>query len=152
MSAAISVKILGLEQVQAAIRAFGQDVVDGVSQALEATAIEALTDVRKAIQGPPKTGRVYKRGNVSHRASAPGEAPATDLGQLVISTYFTRVDSLTVAIGSNLDSAFFLEFGTRNIKPRPSWGPAAERAAPRLQQRVERVIREAKARAEQRTR
>lgn len=31
----------------------------------------------------PKTGRVYVRRGVKHRASAPGEAPASDTGVLV---------------------------------------------------------------------
>lgn len=35
------------------------------------------------IMNPPKTGHVYKRGGRSHQASAPGEAPANDLGNLV---------------------------------------------------------------------
>ena len=148
----ISVQVLGMDKVRAAIAAFGQDVLAGVEQAIAATAIEALTDVRKAIQGPPKTGLLYKRGSKVHQASAPGEAPATDRGQLVSSTYYTKVDGLTFAIGSLLPYARYLEEGTQHIRRRPSWLPAAERAAPRLQKRVERVIRDAKAKAEAKTR
>lgn len=151
MSGTVTVKVQGIADVQAAIRAFGAQVEKGVSDALEATAIETLSDVRKAIQGPPKTGREYARGQKTHRASAPGEAPATDTGALVSSTYFTKVDPLTVAIGSRLEYAFHLEFGTRNIEPRPSWVPAAEKNAPRLDKRIRRVIAEARARAEKRT-
>jgi hypothetical protein len=145
----VNIQVNGIQEVQAAIRAFGAQVEKGVTDALNATALETLTDVRKAIQGPPKTGNLYPRGkggNKVHQASAPGEAPATDTGALVSSTYFTKVDSFTAAIGSRLEYAFNLEFGTRKMEARPSWVPAAERNIPRLEKRLRRVIAEAKAR------
>jgi phage gpG-like protein len=150
-----AVHVTGTQEVQRALAAFGREVAADVSKAVVATALEALTDVRKAIQGPPKTGREYPRGangDKIHRASAPGEAPATDTGALVSSTYLSRIDDTTQAIGSRLDYAFFLEFGTLRMEPRPSWVPAAERAAPRLEKRLRRVIAEARARAERTTR
>jgi phage gpG-like protein len=152
---AVAIKVEGLEQVQAAIARFGQEVAGQVEKAVAATALEALTDVRRAIQGPPKTGREYPRGangEKIHRASAPGEAPATDTGALVSSTYFTKVDDYTAAIGSRLDYAFWLEFGTLRMEPRPSWVPAAEKNAPRLEKRLARIIAQAKAKAEKTTR
>ena len=155
MSNAVNVEIKGIKEVSDAIRAFGAGIEREVGLAVTATALEALTDVRKAIQGPPKTGREYprgKNGDKIHRASASGEAPATDTGALVRSTYFTKVDPYTAAIGSRLDYAFFLEFGTMRIDPRPSWVPAVEKNVPRLQKRVERIIAQAKAKAEKTTR
>jgi hypothetical protein len=149
-----AVQVSGTQEVQRALAAFGREVAADVSRAVMASALEALTDVRKAIQGPPKTGREYPRGangDKVHRASAPGEAPATDTGALVSSTYLSRVDEFTQAIGSRLDYAFFLEFGTMKIDPRPAWVPSAERAAPRLEKRLRRIIAEARARAEKTT-
>ena len=145
----VQVKVNGVAEVQAAIRAFGAQVEEGVARAVHATALETLTDVRKAIQGPPKTGRLYprgKNGDKVHQASAPGEAPATDQGALVTSTFITPVDRLTWAIGSRLEYAFHLEFGTRKMEARPSWVPAAEKNIPRLEKRIRRVIAEARAR------
>jgi hypothetical protein len=150
----VAIQVNGLNEVRAAIARFGDEVAAQVGKAVDATALETLTDVRKAIQGPPKTGREYPRGvngDKIHRASAPGQAPATDTGALVASTYFTKVDDLTAAIGSRLDYAFFLEFGTMKMEPRPSWVPAAERNAPRLQKRLEKIIAQARARAEKTT-
>ena len=149
------VQVNGAQEVQAAIARFGAEVAAQVRKAVAATALEALTDVRRAIQGPPKTGREYPRGangEKIHRASAPGEAPATDTGALVSSTYFTKVDDYTSAIGSRLDYAFWLEFGTLRMEPRPSWVPAAEKNAPRLEKRLARIISQAKAKAEKTTR
>ncbi len=149
------VEIRGADEVRDALAAYARDIRTSVEAAVQATALEALTDVRRAIQGPPKTGREYPRGvngDKVHRASAPGEAPATDTGALVSSTYLSRIDADTQAIGSRLDYAFYLEFGTMKIAPRPSWIPAAERAAPRLEKRLRRIIAEARARAERTTR
>jgi hypothetical protein len=151
----VAIKVNGSQEVAAAIARFGAEISAQVSKAVQATALEALTDVRKAIQGPPKTGKLYprgKNGDKVHQASAPGEAPATDTGALVSSTYFTQPDPLTAAIGSRLEYAFHLEFGTMKIAPRPSWLPAAERAAPRLEKRLEKIIAQAKAKAEKTTR
>lgn len=148
------VEIKGAKEVGDALRQFSADIQSSVSSAIQATALEALTDVRKAIQGPPKTGREYprgKNGDKVHRASAPGQAPATDTGALVNSTYYTMVDDYTAAIGSRLEYAFYLEFGTFKMEARPSWVPAAEKNAPRMQKRIERIIAKAKAQAEKTT-
>ena len=152
--ASVNVEIVGMKEVRAALARLGVDIEKACGTAVQASALEALTDVRKAIQGPPKTGREYprgKNGDKIHRASAPGEAPATDTGALASSTYHTPVNPLTAAIGSRLDYAFYLEFGTFKMEKRPSWVPAVERAAPRLQKRIERIIAQAKARAEKTT-
>jgi hypothetical protein len=152
-----AVHVTGTQEVNRALAAFGREVAADVSKAVVATALEALTDVRKAIQGPPKTGREYPRGangdNI-HRASAPGEAPATDTGALVNSIYITEIDALTYAIGSRLEYAFVLEFGWGPDKEgtkRPSWIPAAARAQPRLEKRLRRIIAKARAKAEKTT-
>lgn len=150
-----TVEVRGVEEVQKALAAFGREVAAEVGKAVEASALEALTDVRRAIQGPPKTGEIYVRRGIKHQASRAGEAPATDTGALVSSTYITKIDPFTQAIGSRLFYAEVLEFGwlpdKENTK-RPAWIPAAERAAPRLEKRLRRVIAEAKARAEKTTR
>jgi hypothetical protein len=153
-----TIQVSGTKETQAAIAAFGREVSAEISKAVLATAVEALDDVRRAIEGPPKTGREYPRrkgGTKIHTASRAGEAPATDTGALVTSTYIKQIDRFTQAIGSRLDYAFILEFGWSPNKEgtkRPSWVPAAQRAAPRLEKRLRRVIAEARARAERTTR
>ena len=144
----VKVEVRGLNQVKEAIRLFGQEVAKSLDEALNATGLETISDVKRAIQRGPKTGRKYQRGRKVHIASAPGQAPATDTGALVSSIYYRRIDDYTVAVGSRLDYAFHLEFGTRRMAARPSWLPAAEKNAARLQKRIARIIREAKARAE----
>jgi HK97 gp10 family phage protein len=139
----IELQIEGLDRVKAEIKRIGKEAEQGVANAVKATALEVISDVKKRIQRGPKSGRTYTRGNVSHTASAPGQAPATDTGTLASSTYFTQSGKLSAVVGSRLAYASYLEFGTTRIKPRPSWTPAVEAAAPKLQKRIETAIRKA---------
>jgi phage gpG-like protein len=151
----VDVKIAGWQEVSRAIAEFGQDVVSGVRNSLNATGLEVLTDVKKAMEDGVKTGREYKKGenrDIIHKASAPGEAPATDDGALVGSIYYNLLGDSAVVIGSRLPYSAMLEFGTLHIAKRPAWIPAAEKNAPRLEKRLARIIAQAKAKAEKTTR
>ena len=139
----ITMEIQGLEQVKAEIRRIGKKAEDGVANAVKATALEVITDVRRRIERGPKTGVTYTRGNIRHIASAPGEAPATDKGFLARSIYFEQSSKLSATVGSRLAYSAYLEFGTTRIAPRPSWTPAVEAATPKLQKRIEDAIRKA---------
>ena len=124
---------------------FSKEVQRAIGQAVQATALETITEVKRMIQRGPKTGRVYTRGkgqNLSreHQASAPGEAPATDTGALASSIYFEASSPREATIGSRLAYAAYLEFGTQRIAPRPSWTPAVEKMKPKLAARVSRAI------------
>ena len=148
----VKIEINGLKEVQDAIRAYQGDISKQIGLIVNAAALEAVSDVRRAIQGPPKTGREYPRGRDKiHRASAPGQAPATDTGTLVISIYNEDRGRNAKAIGSRLPYAFYLEFGTFKMDARPSWVPAVERAIPKMLKRVQIAIAKAKARAEKTT-
>lgn len=83
-----------------------------------------ITEVeRRAVElimSPPKSGRVYRRRGVSHQASAPGEAPANDLGRLVNSrTKELFPEDLRARLTFRTEYAAYLEFGTRKMEPRP---------------------------------
>ena len=139
----IELQIEGLDRVKAEIKRIGKEAEQGVANAVKATALEVISDVKKRIQRGPKSGSTYTRGNVSHTASAPGQAPASDTGVLASSPYFEQSSNLSATIGSRLAYSAYLEFGTVRIKPRPSWTPAVEAAAPKLQKRIETAIRKA---------
>lgn len=148
----VRIEINGLKEVQDAIRAYQGDISTQLGLIVNAAALEAVSDVRRAIQGPPKTGNEYLRGKGKvHRASAPGQAPATDTGTLVSSIYNEDRGQYAKAIGSRLPYAFYLEFGTFKMDARPSWVPAVERTIPKMLKRVQIAIAKAKARAEKTT-
>lgn len=78
----------------------------------------------------PGTGREYPRGGRVHRASAPGEPPAVDTGELRASIGAEQVGGV-LRVGSGLPKAAGLEFGTTTpsggtVAPRPFMRPAFE--------------------------
>jgi len=142
-----SVKIEGLEALAATNQRIRQAVADEINKALFASAQRVRTEAVKSIQDGNKSGRWYKRRSVSHHASAPGEAPASDTGRLVnsITAYpASNGESMTVAGRGTAKYAPLLEFGTSRIAPRPFMLPALEKSkawiAARLQDAMRRGI------------
>ncbi len=81
----------------------------------------------RLIESGPKTGRLYKRGKKVHQASAPGEAPASDIGNLAASEYAKRIRQAFWHVGFTAEYGLALEFGTPRILPRPFLRPAVEK-------------------------
>jgi HK97 gp10 family phage protein len=79
----------------------------------------------RSIQQGGKTGRIYRRRGTTHRASAPGEAPASDTGRLVNSITTTyNLEQLSGTVQAGTEYAPWLEFGTSKMEPRPFMRPA----------------------------
>lgn len=107
-----------------------------------AIATEYANTVKIGMRNSPATGRIYRRGGRTHQASAPGEAPAPDTGNLMRSVKWNVHQegfNWLADVGSNLPYALFLEYGavkvTRSSKsgkptiswrlaPRPIWQPS----------------------------
>lgn len=81
------------------------------------------TEAIRLILRTPKSGRTYTRRGVTHQASAPGEAPASDTGALVGGI---RVEhqGLSATIISSASQSKALEHGTSRMRPRPFMRPA----------------------------
>ncbi len=117
-------------------------------RAVVATTEAVVTEGTRLISSPPKTGRVYQRSNPrrTHQASAPGQAPATDLGGLVASgqaIYPTQADLFVVRGTANwsTDYARRLELGDEKVEPRPYARPALDVAAPLLKEGMQIELR-----------
>ena len=125
---------------QSALRDMSDDLRAAAGLAVTETAAEMGADLKISIQQGPASGRLYKRGNVVHQASAPGETPASDTGTLMRSIYHERETDLTYAIGSRLVYAAYLEYGTSRMAPRPFFRPSAERIRTVFEAKVEAAI------------
>lgn len=119
MSVTFHTKFNHIPRISASIRPKASQVVRATAHGIEG-------DIKNAMRSP-KSGRVYRRGGRSHQASAPGEAPAVDMGQLINSIQVTNVSELTSVIGTNVRHAIPLEFGSRKMAPRPIWRPTVEK-------------------------
>lgn len=123
---AIAGKLVGDKETRAALKKFGA-AYEGELKKLTVTISSAVQrEAIRSIQKGPKTGRVYKRkGGKTHQASAPGEPPATDTGDLVKS--IKRIINGPVAgVGTSMQHGKHLEFGTSKVKARPWLFPALE--------------------------
>ena len=98
------------------------------------------TRAKIKIQSPPKTGRIYRHGKVEHQASAPGEAPATDTGNLVNSIASDRVRPMLheVTVGAEYSSC--LEYGTSRMAPRPFFRPSFDEERDGFKREVDKLI------------
>ena len=153
----IKITVQNLAAVERSLAQYGAKAEAEIAKAVTAAALTITNDIKRAIQGPPKTGRIYKRGKRGrdHQASAPGEAPASDTGALASAIIYTKPNPLTAIVAVRADAtnekgkakplqyAVWLEYGTRRIAPRPSWRPAVDKNTPLFQKLIDAAIRRA---------
>lgn len=121
----VTVTHLDFRKIGAQMAAAIEDEVNKSAHMIEAQA-------KLAIMNPPKTGRSYKHGRVVHQSSAPGEAPATDTGNLVNSGDTRRVGLAHYQCVFTAEYARALEYGSRRVLSRPFLRPAVAREEPIL--------------------
>lgn len=147
----LNVKLLkiGKELAEAAI-----NVPDEVTQALALGANDIRNTIIESMMRGTKTGRIYewegtekddeqmigmmlapggwmfpiKKRWRPHRASAPGEPPALDKGELVSRIIFD-VGDMVVEVGAEAGAPYakWLEEGTQYMDPRPWLAPAVKK-------------------------
>lgn len=125
----MTVTVTGVNELKAKLKMMGASMEDAVFGGVILTANEVRTDAIKSIQN--KSGGTQVRrtrqggGTYTHTASAEGGAPNTDTGKLVSSVSIElNKGGVYALIGSNLDYAGFLEFGTSKMGARPWLEPA----------------------------
>ncbi len=126
----ISINLDGLSALMAQL-----SKLEGVG---EQVALEVVTDIVTdthalavaGIQGGPKSGRVYKRGAVTHQASAPGQYPASDQGILATSIAMIppQPGNIVGQVGTSVAYGPMLEFGTSRMAARPWLFPSFVKA------------------------
>lgn len=127
-------------------------VTDALTKAITAHAYDVLAEANQSIQKGPKTGVIYKRRGVTHQASAPGEAPASDTGALVASgrvdpAHVTRY-TVAASVTWGVPYAGWLEKGHvtvngQHVAPRPYARPAILKLQEKGRERVRDALKEA---------
>jgi HK97 gp10 family phage protein len=118
----------GFQRIQAA----ANEVQTNAPRVLRAAAL-ILERAAKLQLSHPGTGRIYRRGTTAiHQASAPGEPPAVDTGNLRNSVG-SEVLGNVVRVGAAADYAAGLEFGTDRVAARPWLRPAFAEVREQLQ-------------------
>ena len=115
-------------------------VVGAIEKSLPKQCLRACHEVRnewvRSLTGT-RSGRQYYVPGTRRRytASAPGEAPARATARHVQSIrVMPRLEPgrVQARVGSPLETFIYLEYGTESMSPRPSLGPAKDRAMPKV--------------------
>jgi len=127
----MSVKITGQAELERNLRKLGNKYGNNTAKGLIMAANIVRGDAIKSIQ-TVSNGRMVTRttaaGNeYEHTTSKPGDAPNTDTGRLVQSIQ-VEVKKDGVYVGSGVEYAKKLEFGTSNMAARPWLIPALMRS------------------------
>lgn len=113
-----------------------------IGKALAISLVEMDAYAKHKISGGGRSGRVYRRRSVQHQASAPGEFPKTDRGQLVASLFFRLgADKLSGFFGTMLNYGRYLEYGTSRMLPRPWLRPTFMANKDKISERVQAAIK-----------
>ena len=115
----------------------GQEITD----ALMKIGFKIKTTAITSIQHSPASGKVYEKYTPrrTHKASAPGEPPATDEGTLVRSIEVTQRGN-DVYVFTDVDHGRYLELGTLDIRPRPWLKPALKEHEEELPKGIKKAV------------
>lgn len=124
----MSVSVSGDKELNRKLNKLGFKMMAAIDAGVFITAQDIRTDAIKSIQNQ-STGRSVQRsrqggGTYTHMASNTGQAPNTDTGKLVASIAVEKEKEANYLVGSNLEYAAFLEFGTSKMGARPWLEPA----------------------------
>lgn len=142
MAEKVFIKIEGSADLKKDMAKIARDAPDELDRVLIDAALRTQEESIKSILTGSKSGRVYKRGKgVFHRASAAGEAPASDTGNLVQNITIRNNGRLDYDVGSRKGASYGvdLEFGTVKMGARPWLRPAAQIAIDELSENVKTI-------------
>ncbi len=121
----------GVQSLMAKLKKLSEAVRAPIQKAIVTSAMLIANDARASMPqsrgGATRT--IYRDGTqVTHTASAEGEPPAVDTGELVSNVIFdVDEDGMGADVGTNVLHGAYMEFGTPTIAPRPWLFPAFER-------------------------
>ena len=124
----LKVSVLNIEKLLAKLEKFGEQIKPDLQEVIKGGGQLIRGEAIKSIQTGAKSGVVYQKYNPkrTHRASAPGQSPASDTGNLVSNIIVKQKDSNIVEVQSNANYSAYLEFCTSKMQPRPFMFPAFE--------------------------
>jgi len=126
---------------------------------LKIGALEMRNEIVLSMRNSPPTGNLYGTGKyrngtartwrkqIMHRASAPGNPPRPNTGDLIRSIIMDARPT-EIEVGSNiLQPAYpkFLEHGTKRMEKRPWLDPAVKKIEPKVKFNIQRILRETSA-------
>lgn len=114
----------------------GAEAAAKLDQVVRKTALDYERQAKLNIMTGPKSGRLYG----THQASAPGESPATDTGNLAGSIKAKPTGRMEAEVRVTAEYAFELEFGGAHVAARPYMVPARNAVEPAFQVACRKVL------------
>jgi HK97 gp10 family phage protein len=136
----LEAKIEGVEELLKNIDRYSAQKQGEVQRVINSTANAIRTESMRSMKASPASGNTYARRSIRHTASSQGNPPRVDTGRLInsIKMIFGRFEAI---VGTNVDYGRHLEFGTKNMEPRPWLFPALERERRNFVSRIKAVFR-----------
>ena len=133
------VKIQGIDRLAAKLDKLPSTISINLNKEITDIVTAMDADVKETINRGSRSGRVYKRGKITHTASAAGEPPKTDRGQLVQSFFFDVKKTLEGVVGKLYNTAAHakhLEFKPVSDGGRPYMRPLFDRWEDKIIERL----------------
>lgn len=136
----MSVQITGIEQLNRDIARIKKNIGNSLFKAIyeggKLVETTAKRKIRTISYGKTVTRTREGGGTYKHIASPAGSAPNTDTGRL-INSVTTEIGADSVLVGSSVNYAGTLEFGTTEMKPRPWLNPSFEENRNKIRNKME---------------
>lgn len=140
MSFEVSFKPIGLSKITKRLSELEPLQRKELKIALGESVLAVHGDAVKSILEHQSSGEVYGK----HTASKPGFAPNSDTGRLVRGIDWTVDEStLTGQVGTNVKYGAWLEFGTKDMEPRPWLLPAFKKNLKNIKKIMTQAVKDA---------
>lgn len=129
---AVECRLVGAENLAKTLMRLGDGATKPVKKAMKIGMLLVRDTILKSLRAENKSGEFYFRGKypnyIVHQASAPGEAPASDTGELIrgitLPLEVEDGEEFGVVIISKAPYSSELEYGTTRMAARPYMTPA----------------------------
>ena len=141
MPASVNV-VVGKDEITPLLRKLGRRTDDALQETIE-RAIFRISNLAKfhlSTRWGARSGIDYTRGSVTHTASAPGEPPAPDTGNL-LNSVVEDIRTLEGEVGVTAAYGAVLEEGTATSEPRPWLAPSGEQGLASVVDDLNRELR-----------
>ena len=139
----MTVRIEGVNEVLKNFEAlkghYGKEIAEALVASGNDVRNTAIRSIQEISPGTTVTRSREGGGTYQHVAASAGNAPNTDTGRLVGSVQ-VEVEEAAVFVGSTLQYAAALEYGTANMQPRPWLTPAMEANRRKIERRFKAAV------------
>lgn len=141
----IGFSLIGKNKFDARLKRASLEARNKVEIAVNKAGHLIRSEAVKSISRGSRTGITYSRGGISHTASARGEFPKTDTGELVTNITVEPDGHSAITVGSRIQApqGFWLETKEPSQGGRPWLAPVIKKHTKRVFNLVEKAVKEA---------